>query len=644
MFSNKGYHSTLSSGVGQNKREPLSFRLPANNNNNYYSSRRQSNLFTNNVANSSNINSNNNNGKGDDIKYPSTPITSNSRLAKTSSLLSVTITPPVQNTVKVVRLANNNHSSATARRDTTRLQSNSIFSSNRKNNETDTPQIRRTRTDGLMTALPNHGYNRRLSGRFIDKSSSSYDDSVNSLSIGIPSQQQFNSSIEKQIQNLNLSSSLSAEPRTTTFSQPHEEIAKRDQQISTLITERNHFQIEHGRLFNQFSTLQRQADQLEIDLNKKNIELDSLRLQHGQLREEHQKLRQVLSELQREKKRQEQEKDEEKVRAHQLEIQIKTLGTQLDQKKANASVNTQASNQKLTELTRQNKALKERYSSVQEENHQLAKRVSELKIGLDENKALREEILKMKIELEDLTKKLEDSRTSMMKISSEKAILQQENNRMKQQQLSGMESDSSGSSSGGSILKEQLSLREEWNLRFAELEKEKDETKMALSKAMSVLENEEELVKELTRKERIIVELREAIEKLQQHLQQQYSETIVDNRNDMFNGLLSPPLASKMRMEAYSIPSPPPVVNKTKFTTGSLKLPSINNHKSVQFAPGPPTLISPPLNSISPPPIGAATAAVSIGTNGALAIARNKLRQLLDSRGAVDGVSATIVN
>ncbi|PJF16959.1 pds5 sister chromatid condensation and cohesion [Paramicrosporidium saccamoebae] len=234
-----------------------------------------------------------------------------------------------------------------------------------------------------------------------------------------------------------------------------EQLAAREEECRALRNEKEKYEGEHGKIYSQMSLLRSKCQTFEGQLAKKTQEYGELSAKRVELEDECKRLRGLIAE----------EANKHQVRIKGLEAQVKSLKTELDSAKETID-----------------KAGKTA-SPVQD--HQIQQ--------------LLEERSRQQTLNNDLARRLEESRTEMRKMSTDRACLVQDVYRLKEEVKS------------RASKKNELTMDEELQLRLASLETERSNAKTALKKAMAIIDQEESFRAELQRKDEKIQLLKQKL-------------------------------------------------------------------------------------------------------------------------------------
>jgi chromosome segregation ATPase len=245
-----------------------------------------------------------------------------------------------------------------------------------------------------------------------------------------------------------------------------QQLEERENDMLVLREEKEKYESEHGKLYSQMTAIRSKSQAFGAQLAKKTIENEQLQERNVTLEAECARLRGIAAD----------EASKQTMRIRTLEAQLRAL---------KAGMDSQADNDVDTQIT-----------ILRENNEKLR---NDLDAAREGYKAELQEILKERetvtIITEDLTRRLEDARTTMLKMSTEKACLLQDIQLLKDERKLSRKDQ------------RDLALSEELQLRLAELETERSNAKTALKKAMAVLDEEESVRRALQEKDEKIAEL-----------------------------------------------------------------------------------------------------------------------------------------
>jgi chromosome segregation ATPase len=231
-----------------------------------------------------------------------------------------------------------------------------------------------------------------------------------------------------------------------------EQLAAREEECRVLRIEKEKYDGEHGKIYSQMSLLRSRCQSFEAQLAKKTQEYGELVTKRVELEEECKRLRGLIAD----------EANKHQVRIRSLESQVKLIKTELD-------------------------SAKEAIDKVEKNGTP----VQDYQV-----QQLLEERSRQQAVINDLTRRLEESRTEMRKMSTDKACLVQDVYRLKEEVKS------------RASKKNELTMDEELQLRLASLETERSNAKTALKKAMAIIDQEESFRAELQRKDEKIQQLK----------------------------------------------------------------------------------------------------------------------------------------
>lgn len=237
-----------------------------------------------------------------------------------------------------------------------------------------------------------------------------------------------------------------------------EQLSQREADFFLLKSEKEKYQAEHGKLYSQITAIRTRCSLFESQLAKKALEVEELKKTNANLEFEYGKLRKLVSD----------DTSKQTSRIRQLELQVSALKHEL----ASHPSEDQSNKDERDELRR----------SSQEEIRRLTA----------ENERLTREAALLTIQLGEI-------RATMIKISSEKASAQQEIEHLRQEQAKFLKAH------GDDIHLTELEAR------LGELETERTNAKMALKKALHVLDEAESIREALVTKDARIEELEIAL-------------------------------------------------------------------------------------------------------------------------------------
>lgn len=241
------------------------------------------------------------------------------------------------------------------------------------------------------------------------------------------------------------------------------DLSDREAQMAALKGEKEKYEMEHGKIYSQMVSLRSKLHMFESQLAKKTQDYADLLKISESASEEVNKLRALQAE----------ENSKQTIRIKALEGQVsqwkrqaENIPTPSKRSSSQATVDT-ALGKENAELKEMVKVLKERVTLFEEES----KSRNELTA-----------------KFEDLNGRLEETRVSMLRLSTEKVMLQQENQKLK------------------TLLKQSEDV-DELRERLSLLETERSNAKTALKKAMTIIDQEEILQAKLDGKDIYIKDL-----------------------------------------------------------------------------------------------------------------------------------------
>lgn len=238
-----------------------------------------------------------------------------------------------------------------------------------------------------------------------------------------------------------------------------EQLAQREAEVLLVRSEKEKYQTEHGKLYSQITAIRTRCSLFESQLAKKALEVEDLKKANTDLEFECGKLRKMVSD----------DTSKQTSRIRHLELQINALKNEL----ASRLDGSQGNREELEEVRRASQA---------------------------ENRLLVTENERLTREGSGLVTRLEELRAAMTKVSSEKANVQQDLDRLKQEQLRYLKAH------------KDVARLVELEDRLGELETERTNAKIALKKALHVLDEAEGVRAALAAKDMRIKELETALE------------------------------------------------------------------------------------------------------------------------------------
>lgn len=252
-----------------------------------------------------------------------------------------------------------------------------------------------------------------------------------------------------------------------TIRQLRRDVEARETELAELRTEKEKYEESHGRLYSQMSSLRNKCQAYEQQLISRTAEWEETDRRNRELEEECVRLRAMFVE----------EAAKHGQRTKTLEAQLAAIRLECESaQRAPRSPENGSQREDRAKYSKQIEALKKAHES---ETAKLSSTIGELQ---KQNEALLE--------------KLEESRTSMTKLSTEKACLLTDIRRLQDEQKKASKKES-----------KDAELEQELHMRLAELETERSNAKTALKKAMVILDQEEELRSELASRDARIKEL-----------------------------------------------------------------------------------------------------------------------------------------
>lgn len=258
------------------------------------------------------------------------------------------------------------------------------------------------------------------------------------------------------------------------------ELAEKEEELAMLREEKEKYETGHGKIYSQMSSVRNKCQAYEDALMKKSGELETASQRNDELERECGRLRNLFVE----------ETAKHSLRTRSLEGQVATLKAELEMlKKTSERHPSQSSPAK----------------SIKDQG--LRTTVEGLKSKLQEElESKTKEIIEYRLQKEELTRKLEEARSALIKINTEKTCLVTDLRKLQEELIKAhrrLEKKRATENETG--------LRGELEQRLAALETERSNVKNALKKAMAVLDKEEEWKRELDVKDARIYQLEEMI-------------------------------------------------------------------------------------------------------------------------------------
>lgn len=263
------------------------------------------------------------------------------------------------------------------------------------------------------------------------------------------------------------------------------QLAEREEELRSIREEKEKYQSEHGRLYSQLTAIRTRSSIFEGQLAKKATENTELCSKNAELETECSKLRQIIAD----------DTSKQTQRIKQLELQLNTLKSEIIAITSGKKCNVAEHESKEVWMQERIKLLAE--IDELHKNH-----LMQMRDITNENNSLQSQIA-------TLMGKLEELRATNTKISSEKIGLQHDLDRIKQEHSKYLKINIKNSAC--------IAELEE---RLAEVETERTNAKMALKKAIAILDAETALRQEIASKDGRISELEKALEaeKIRIHL------------------------------------------------------------------------------------------------------------------------------
>lgn len=237
-----------------------------------------------------------------------------------------------------------------------------------------------------------------------------------------------------------------------------EQLSQREAELLLVKSEKEKYQAEHGKLYSQITAIRTRCSLFESQLAKKALEVEELKKNNANLEFECGKLRKMVSD----------DTSKQTNRIRQLELQVSALKNEL----ASRPSEDQNTKDELEELRRTSQTEVRRLTAESE---------------------------RLTREATILATQLEELRATVIKVSSEKASAQQEIEHLRQDQVKYLKAH------------KDVSRLTELETRLGELETERTNAKMALKKALHILDEAEGIRAALVTKDARIEELEAAL-------------------------------------------------------------------------------------------------------------------------------------
>lgn len=243
-------------------------------------------------------------------------------------------------------------------------------------------------------------------------------------------------------------------------------------ELATAREEKEKYAQEHAKIYQQLTSIRTKCSVFEAQLARKATENEAFKERKEQMEEELTHLRKIASD----------DMSKQTSRIKSLELQVNALKCELANK--NCDINSEAAS-----LRMENNRLTSELETIRKEYSTNLQRLTL------ENTALHEQI-------KSLVAKNDENRSSIVKLTGDKMSLTQEIDRFRQEAKRYMKNH------------KEIKRVAEMEERLAELETERTNAKMALKKAMAVLDQEDALREAIEERDRKISALEEELEKL----------------------------------------------------------------------------------------------------------------------------------